>query len=356
MAAGSGWRVRRSLLGTALGRSRARVRHWLEPVRYLPFALGRPRSPRSVAIDPLARCNLSCPLCPTGRGHHTSAGNGILSLALYCKILDQLPKLRTLSLFNWGEPLLHPQIDEIIAIAARRGIAVQAHSHLSLKKDDAFFERLIDAGLSALWVSLDGASEETYSRYRVGGDFALAFANLERLAQLKRRYRSKTPRIVWKFIVNRHNAHEVETARGMARELGVEFTSVPILLGEDLVDYAIGESLEERRREWLPDEPAARAPSYRSDEAAARAPIYEGRCSQLFESPVISPVGDVMPCCYATHPGNSFGNLERSSFEEIWGNASYRYSRSLFVRPLSQRAHSDVRKNLCTSCPNFRQR
>ena len=334
---------------------RARVKRWFEPVRYLPFALGRPRSPRTVTIDPLARCNLACPLCPTGRGHRASSGKGILSLALYCKILDQLPRLRTLRLYNWGEPLIHPQIDEMIAIAARRGITVHAHSHLSLKKDDAFFERLIDAGLAALWVSLDGASEGSYARYRVGGDFGLALANLERLAGIKRRLGSKTPRIVWKFIVHRHNAHEVDAARRMAREIGVDFIRTPIGLADDLVDYTIGESIEERRREWLPDAPAARAPAYRTDDVA-RVPIHEGRCTQLFESPVISPAGDVMPCGYATHPGNSFGNLERTSFDEIWGNAAYRYSRSLFVRPLSQRAHSDVRKNLCTTCPNFRQR
>src|SRR5262245_35074833 len=260
----SGMASEAGLVRAALGRTRARMRRWLEPVRYLPFALGRPRTPRTITIDPLARCNLSCPLCPTGRGHRTSAGRGILSLALYCKILDQLPKLRTLLLFNWGEPLMHPQIDELIAIAARRGIAVHAHSNLSLKKDDEFFERLIDSGLHSLWASLDGASEETYTRYRVGGDFALALANLERLARIKQRLGSKTPQIVWKFIVHRHNAHEVETARQMARELGVEFTTAPIDLGDDLVDYAIGESLEERRREWLPDEPAARAPAYRS--------------------------------------------------------------------------------------------
>src|SRR5262249_39113137 len=122
----------------ALGRTRQRVRRWLEPVRYLPFALGRPRSPRTVAIDPLARCNLACPLCPTGRGHPTSRGKGILSVALYSEILDQLPRVRTVRLYNWGEPLIHPQIDQLIAIAARRGIAVHAHSHLSLKKDDPF--------------------------------------------------------------------------------------------------------------------------------------------------------------------------------------------------------------------------
>jgi MoaA/NifB/PqqE/SkfB family radical SAM enzyme len=232
---------------------------------------------------------------------------------------------------------------------------LHAHSHLSLKKDDAFFERLIDAGLAALWVSLDGATEETYARYRVGGDFALALANLERMAETRRRLRSRTPRIVWKFIVHRHNAHEVVTARRMAREIGVKFESAPIGLGDDLVDYAIGEPIEERRREWLPDDLAARAPAYR-DDTAARVPFYQGRCTHLFESPVISPAGDVMPCGYATHPGNAFGNLERTPFAEIWGNAAYRYSRSLFVRPLSELAHSDVRKNVCTGCRNFRQR
>ena len=71
-------------LRSALGRLRARVSRWLEPVRYLPFALGRAPSPRRITIDPLARCNLRCPLCPTGRGHSTSAGKGILSkLTMY---------------------------------------------------------------------------------------------------------------------------------------------------------------------------------------------------------------------------------------------------------------------------------
>jgi len=136
----------------------------------------------------------------------------------------------------------------------------------------------------------------------------------------------------------------------MAREIGVEFTTATIGLGDDLVDYTIGESIEERRREWLPED------DERLAESDTDAPIHPGRCTQLFESPVISPAGDVMPCRYATHPGNSFGNLERASFDEIWNNESYRYSRSLFVRPLSIQAHSSVKRNLCTSCPNFRQR
>jgi hypothetical protein len=105
-------------------------------------ARARSRSIRSRAATCAARS--ARPAADTTRPR----ARGSSRSPLYSKILDQLPKLRTLLLFNWGEPLLHPQIEEIIAIAHRRGIGVHAHSNLSLKKDDAFFERLIDAGLT----------------------------------------------------------------------------------------------------------------------------------------------------------------------------------------------------------------
>ena len=289
------------------------MRRWLEPVRYLPFALGRPRSPRTITIDPLARCNLACPLCPTGRGHQHVGGKGILSLALYCKILDQLPRLRTLRLWNWGEPLIHPQIDEIIAIAApprdRR-----ARAFAPLAEEGRRVLRAADRRGPHLALGVDSTARASRPTRAIAS--AATSGSRSRTSSAWPRpsagSRSKTPRIVWKFIVHRHNAHEVETARRMAREIGVEFATAPIGLADDLVDYAIGESLEERRREWLPDDPAARAPAYRDDDARRARPIYEGRCTHLFESPVISPAGDVMPCCYATHPGNAFGNLERT--------------------------------------------
>jgi hypothetical protein len=136
----------------------------------------------------------------------------------------------------------------------------------------------------------------------------------------------------------------------MARELGVEFTTAPIGLADDLVDYSIGESIEERRREWLPDAPAARAPSYRSDERDAHADL-RGPLHAAVREPGDQP-GRRRDAVLLRHaPGNSFGNLERSSFDEIWNNAAYRYSRSLFVRPLSS-----ARRATCarTSAPAAR--
>jgi len=121
-------------------RLKTALRPLLDAVRYLPFALGRPPSPRVATIDPISRCNLRCPLCPTGRGHASSPGKGILSRDLYLRALDQLPRLECLRLFNWGESLLHPEILDFIRIASERDIRVHVHSNLSIKKDDAFFE------------------------------------------------------------------------------------------------------------------------------------------------------------------------------------------------------------------------
>jgi radical SAM protein with 4Fe4S-binding SPASM domain len=334
------------------GRLKTALRPLLDAVRYLPFALGRPPSPRSATIDPISRCNLRCPLCPTGRGHASSPGKGILSRDLYLRALDQLPKLECLRLFNWGESLQHPEILDFIRIASERDIRVHVHSNLSIKKDPAFFDGLVRSGLDSLFVSLDGASAETYARYRVGGDFDLVVANIERIQAAKQRISSRHPRVIWKFIIHRDNAHEVDAARRHAESLGVEFTTDTIGLADDLPDYDMAEPIEVRRAEWLPEDPALRAAEYRSETP----PPPTNKCHQLFQTTVITPNGDVMPCCYASHPGNAFGNLNESSFQEIWSGAQYRYSRSLFVRPLARRAKSSVTKNLCTRCPNFKQR
>ena len=340
------------MTGMLKSRLKTALRPLLDAARYLPFALGRPPSPRTVTIDPISLCNLRCPLCPTGLGHKSSPGKGILSRDLYLRALDQLPKLQHLNLYNWGESLQHPEILDFIGIASQRGICVHVHSNLSLKKDDAFFEGLVRSGLDSLFISLDGASNETYAGYRVGGDFDLVIANIERIQAAKKRIGSQSPRVIWKFIIHRRNAHEVDEARRHAEALDVEFTTRAIGLADDLVDYDLAASIDERRAEWLPEDPALRLEEYRGE---TRLPPTK-KCHQLFQTTVITPNGNVMPCCYASHPGNAFGNLEESSFDEIWKGEQYRYSRSLFVRPLAKRAKSSVTKNVCTRCPNYKQR
>jgi len=71
-----------------------------------------------------------------------------------------------LDLFNWGEPLLDPNLEELVRIASARRIVTNVSSNLSLPLSDERIESLVKSGLCQLVVSLDGTSQETYQNYR----------------------------------------------------------------------------------------------------------------------------------------------------------------------------------------------
>lgn len=99
-------------------------------------------------------------------------------------------------------------------------------------------------------MSLDGVTQETYEKYRVRGNVAEVFADLRGLVAAKKALRSKTPFVEWQYIVFKHNEHEVEKARVLAEEIGVDllrFVS-PGVQPEDMHKR----SLQEK---WMPDNP-----------------------------------------------------------------------------------------------------
>ena len=65
-------------------------------------------------------------------------------------------------------------------------------------------------GLDVLIFSMDGTNQETYEKYRVGGNFKLVFETLQRISQAKERLNSKTPLVELQFIVFKHNQGEMD--------------------------------------------------------------------------------------------------------------------------------------------------
>ena len=102
---------------------------------------------------------------------------------------------------------------------------------------------LVASGLDVLVVAIDGTSQETYERYRVGGRLADVLANVRTLRRVQDELGDRRTEVRWKFVVNRHNEHELEAARSMARELGMTFQAVTIW------------TPPERQKEWLPTVP-----------------------------------------------------------------------------------------------------
>jgi radical SAM protein with 4Fe4S-binding SPASM domain len=309
---------------------------------------GKAPLPGAIVIDPVNMCNLRCPLCPTGLGIQDYEGH-MMSLGAFESIVNKFPRLEKIGLYNWGEPFLNPDIFGMIKYAEKKNIEVSIHTNFSIRKDPVFFRNIIDSGLNHLTVSLDGASEETYSKYRLGGDFKLVLANINALVAEKERHDSKTPEVVWQFIVNRFNEHEVENAKHMAASIGVGFETACIGLSDDLPGVKLDSTIDERKRFWLPNDKKFVMSWYKGE---YKEPLIDTPCPNLFESMVVASDGKVFPCCYLSDIKEVFGDLMRDSVDEVWNNDKYKYSRNLFT---GRKYSGQTVQSACTRCKNYRK-
>jgi len=153
-----------------------------------------------------------------------SLGTGFLSLNNFRRIVDENPKVSRIELSNWGEILLNRELPAMLGYAFRRGVALQAGNGVNLNTlPDEVLESMVRYGLRKLTVSIDGATQETYQAYRVGGDLERVLYNIGRINDLKESLGARFPELNWQFIVFGHNEHEVTRARSMAADLGMGF-------------------------------------------------------------------------------------------------------------------------------------
>jgi len=302
--------------------------------------------PGIINIEPVSNlCQLKCPLCPTGIQLLDYAPK-IMSLHIFKAILDKVPFISVLELYRSGEPFLNPDLFAMIRFAYDRNIKVVVSSHFSFSKPDDFFEDIAASGLEKLFVSLDGASQETYSHYRVGGDYDLVMANINKLIETKKRLHRTKPEIIWQFLVNKFNEHEITSAQKIAKDLNIALDIRPIDLDDELPDVTLGQTIEERMTDWLPANESYIAERYRGER---HFPLFPGVCKDLFTRIIVTVDGKVMPCCMVWDHGNGFGDLLADSFDDIWYSRKYLDARSRFLiedyRPQIQ--------SICFSCNNF---
>lgn len=282
-----------------------------------PFARGKPIR---LIVDPTNHCDLSCPLCPTGQGRDERR-RGMMSLEHFDRLIrEAAPYLFDIDFYCWGEPLLHRELPQMIRLASRLGVASIVSTHLN-RLSPELAEELVDSGLQRLTVSLDGASRDSYRVYRQGGDFDAVLKNVALLAEAKARLRRRRPKIVWQFLVMKHNEHEVDEAKRTYPELGFDALSLRPMrcdLGQEL---QLDDS--EKAARTLGMLPKALRWS-RYDAEAGRRLHPAKRCLFLWTQCVVHPDGAVSPCCGVYEPTHDAGNAFADGLTSVWNNPRYR--------------------------------
>lgn len=137
--------------------------------------------PRTVYWECSRKCNFNCIHCYSSSENISFTGQ--LSLARVKKMIKELSLhgIEFLSI-GGGEPLMYPHIIEVVKYATDNLVSIEISTNASLVTDD-YITKLKASGLQFIQVSLDGASEDVYSKIRRGGNFSLVIENIKKLSR-----------------------------------------------------------------------------------------------------------------------------------------------------------------------------
>lgn len=297
--------------------------------------------PLEISVDVNNICNLCCPLCPTG-AQKVDRAKGSMSIDTFKEILEKFSRYAFRMHFSlWGEPLLHKELPQMVSLTEKSGMGTEISTNLSINLSDIYISKLIKAGLSWLIVSIDGASAESYSKYRVNGNYSLVLSNLRRFVQLKKEIGYVTPFIEWQYIPFRHNEHEIETVVQEAKDVGVDY----LRLKPPRCTY--NEGPNELPDNWLPSLASLQymIPNNRNY-------LHDMHCPFLWRWVNINWDSSISPCCETYEIKDDLANLHDKDFSLIWNGASFIKSRRL---ALGGGANDEKTSMACYHCKVFKK-
>src|SRR4030042_1180904 len=303
-------------------------------IRRFPFLAPYPRY---IEIEITTVCNKRCILCE----HTYWKGQPVKHLTFeeFKNIVDQFPDLKWTNLTGEGDAFLNKNYMRMISYLKSKDTPVYLVDSFDLINEKVA-RQLVDLGVDGIYISMDGATRETYNSIKIGCDFDRTTQNIKNLLMYKKETKSPIPEICFRFVVTKLNVHEMPKFIEFVSSLGgkevlgdgsrvefcglLEFKEIKHLKVEKLPKDIIQATVEKAQMLKV-DVMFCHA------EPETHPPVEH--CLAWME-PYVMIEGYVLPCCsvlmsnqrsFLRHP--SFGNIYSQSFEEIWDSDRYRQFR-----------------------------
>lgn len=269
--------------------------------------IGEVPPPSFASYEPTNICNLSCEMCPSGKGL-LKRPRGTADMDLYRKfITENRETLIDIILHFQGEPLMYKQLGEMIAFARQNRIYTMFSTNGQLLAQNIDIIR--NARPDRIIVSLDGLSDETYTKYRVGGKVQNVLNGLEKLSQLPANER---PFIELQFLVFSHNEHEIPELQKLKKKYHI-----------DKITLKSAQIYENSQVDFLPENKnfsryeVSESGSFRLKNGI------KNQCKRLIFGTVVCFDGRVVPCCFDKDADHELGNIASQSLHEIRNSKKY---------------------------------
>jgi radical SAM protein with 4Fe4S-binding SPASM domain len=274
-------------------------------------------------IETVLGCNLKCPECPMGNNSIIRKKH-IMSFERYKILADKIkPYARTVYPFIWGEPLLNPDIIDIVAYTKKFArVYLSTNANLITRE---MAKNLMAQKPDVIDVPLDAATEETYQIVRKGGSLKKAIQGIRFLQE----YRNDTTVVRGQFVVFQHNQHELPAFKKLCNDL-----QVPTRINKPLIfNKNLAPSTNSIHRRPVYHSMATVRQDIKSCEARIRM--------------VIQVDGNVVPCCFDYNSNLIFGNLFEQTVPQIWESSKYKVFR---MKLTGKKPNPPA---FCLTCPRF---
>jgi radical SAM protein with 4Fe4S-binding SPASM domain len=295
--------------------------------------------PFTISIEPTTACNLRCPECPSGlRSFSRPTGN--LKEDFFRKTIDELyNKLFYLIFYFQGEPYINPKFLDMVNYAHKKGIYTITSTNGHFLNDDNA-KKTIESGLDRMIISVDGTTQETYENYRKEGNLEVVLQGARNMVKWKREMNSKTPHLIFQFLVVKPNEHQIDEIYRLAEDIGIDEVK---LKSAQVYDYKNGNEL-------IPENEKYARYIKQNDGTYSVKHVLVNSCWKLWHACVITWDGLVVPCCFDKDATHRLGDLKNISFKEIWQGEVYQSFRK---KLLKGREEIDICTNCTEGCKVF---
>ncbi|MDD5101894.1 MAG: radical SAM/SPASM domain-containing protein [Endomicrobiaceae bacterium] len=281
---------------------------------------------REIKIDVTNICNLSCPLCPdTGRRTAKQQDPELMSFNKFKKFVDGIKVFpEQISFGSKHEPLINKSIFQMIDYINTKQKCLQTTILTNLNLLNSVSD-LINSKVKNILIGLDGIDQESYSKYRVGGNFDVVINNIKLIQKYKKNNNLEYPKISIIFVVFRHNEHLIEQAKSFFNQLDVDITFRRTDIYNGFED-------------WLPI-------NFDNADVKEKSKLC---CDEPFKTVNINVFGDVYPCCAEEIIKFPIGNIFNESFEKIWNGKKMIDIRNFLLNKVQKK---DI---ACLLCPIYK--
>jgi MoaA/NifB/PqqE/SkfB family radical SAM enzyme len=235
-----------------------------------------------------------------------------MSLDNYKTNINQIKDYTShLQLFFQGEPFIHPDIYDMISYATSKNIytSTSTNGHF-LSTDNC--TKIINSKLHRIIISIDGTTQESYEKYRVGGDLNRVKSGISNLVNEKKRLKSRTPFIIMQFIVFKNNEHQINDIKQLAKQLNVDAIKIKTA---QIYNFKFGNELIPTNEEF------SRYKKEGNTYVLNKKKNY--KCKRVWFGLVISADNNLLPCCFDKDAKYSFNNgyiNETNTITDNWHN------------------------------------